>query len=947
MGDKCPKCQSENPEDSSFCSKCGSQLIGAGEKPDLTKTIQKPSQELSPGTTLADQYEIIEELGRGGMGVVYRAKDRKLGREVAIKVLPQEFSQDWERLARFEREAKLLASLNHPNIAAIYGLEKSEGRDFLVLELAEGKTLAERIVTRSLETQETLKICHQIAEALEAAHEKGIIHRDLKPANIKVTSDGKVKVLDFGLAKAFETAASGEAQGVDLSKSPTITVESSRSGVILGTAAYMSPEQARGRPLDKRTDIWSFGCVLFEALTGEKAYTGDTISDSIAAILKCEPDWKAIPETTPLKLRNLLRRCLQKDPHNRLHDIADARIELQDVLSGPPEEIAPVARPTPLWRILSWATVGLALVLIFILLWSPWRTSQYLQQPTGQFVNILPQGETLYTPGVQSGAGGSAVAVSDDGTKIAYVGRRGDTRRLFLRLMHQLEAKAIPGTEGAEGPFFSPDGNWVGFFAEGKLKKVSLRGGAPQEICDALPGGGCWGLDETIVYGNFLTGMWRVPIAGGIPEPLAAPFQLFKDKPEQHLLWPQILPGGEWVLFTSSHLPENAHIEVLSLESGERRSLIERGTQAKYLPTGHIVYAWGGDLLAVPFNLKRLEVTGSPFPVLEGVKTEFSEAHFDISQNGTLVYVPGQVLLEPFEVAWVDLEGKTESLPLPPGNYIMPRLSPDGRQLVVTKIEERANQWICDLERGTMRRLTDEEGDEFWSIWAPDSKRIVFNSNRHGGPSLNLYIKRADGSGPEERLAESEFSQIPQTFSPDGKSVIYHIMNPTNGLDIWTIPLEGERTPEPLINSKFNECTPIFSPDGRWLAYSSDLSGPFEVFIRPYPGPGETKPISTEGGIQPLWSPDGRRLYYRDLSGSRVMSVSFSSDPELIIGQPELLFQGEYSSVLRFGRGYDLALNGSRFLMMKTLPLPPASTQFNIITNWFEELKRLIPKGKN
>jgi serine/threonine-protein kinase len=904
--------------------------------------MESPTYLVTPGTVFAERYEVMEKIGEGGMGEVYRALDRNLDRQVAIKTLPSTFAEDEERLARFEREAKLLAALNHTNIATIHGLEQSERQRFLVLELVEGESLKTKLDRGPMELEDALELCRQITEGLEAAHEKGIIHRDLKPGNIMVTPEGNVKILDFGLAKAFVE----ETSGVDIEASPTITAQMTKPGIILGTAAYMSPEQARGRKIDKRTDIWAFGCILFECLTGMRPFGRETVSDTIAHILKAEPDWTKLPPNTPSVLMSLLRRCLQKDPRNRLHDIADVRIDIQDILSGSSVEMKTAVRPSPIWRTLFWAAVGFTLILICLLFWSPWQTSQPVQQPVGRFVNFLPQGETIYSTASTLSMGGSSVAVSGDGTRVVYIGQRGDTSQLYLRLLHQLEAKAIPGTEGGQGHFFSPDGNWVGFFAEGKLKKVSLRGGTPQVICDAIPGGGCWGLDETIVYGDWLTGMWRVPSAGGPPDQLAAPFRLLKDNPEQHMVWPQILPGGEWVLFTSYHLPENAHIEVLSLVSGERLSLIKRGTQAKYLPTGHLVYAWGGDLLAVPFNLKNLEVTGTPFPVLEGVRTEFSEAHFDISQNGTLVYVPGKVLLEANELVWVDLAGRTESLPLPQGSYLMPRLSPDGRQLVVTKIEERANQWICDLERGTMRLLTDQEGDEFWSIWTPDGKRIIFNSNRHGGPSLCLYIKRADGSGPEERLAESEIHQIPQTFSPDGKSIIYHMMSSTNGLDIWSIPLEGERTPEPLIDTKFNDSTPIFSPDGRWLAYSSDLSGQFEVFIRPYPGPGETEQVSTKGGIQPLWSPDGRRLYYRDLSGSRMMSISFSTDPELTIGQPQHMFEGVYRTPLHFGRQYDLAPDGSRFLMIKKVPPLPASTKFNIINNWIEELKQLVPTGR-
>ena len=942
----CPKCQAVNPEDSSFCSKCGSQLISAEGKPSLTKTIQKPTRQLSPGTTLANQYEIIEELGRGGMGVVYRAKDRKLGREVAIKVLPQEFSQDWERLARFEREAKLLASLNHPNIAAIYGLVKSEGRDFLVLELAEGKTLAERIITQSLETEETLKICLQIAEALEAAHEKGVIHRDLKPANIKVTPDGKVKVLDFGLAKAFETAVSGEAPSVDLSKSPTITAESSQSGAILGTAAYMSPEQARGRPLDKRTDIWSFGCVLFEAITGRQAFKGDTISDYIASILKSEPDWKAIPETTPLKLRDLLRRCLQKDPHNRLHDIADARIDIQDILAGPSAEITPAARPAPMWRTLFWVTVGLAIILICVLLWSPWRTSQPSEQLLSRFTINLQEDETVdYEVG-------PSVALSPDGTQLIYVSKKEETTHLYLRPIYDFEAKPISGTEGAKGPFFSPDGQWVAFHADGQLKKVSLLGGTPQIICEAKSAlGGTWSDDDTIYFGDWYKGsLMHVSAAGGTAERLTTGLKITKEGTFEHShFWPQTLPGGKAVLFTIWNSQEDMRVEVYFLETGESKTLIERGCHARYLQTGHLIYAWGGDLISVPFDLEKMEITGSPVPIIEGIMMGFRGlAHFSISENGSLTYVLGGILggIEG-GLVWVDHNGKVEHLPYPLGEYQSPRLSTDGRELVVTRVQTQANLWIYGLERGTSRRLTDEEGDEYWAIWTPDGKRIVFNSTRSEGPGASLVWKAADGSSPAEQFAVGEYHQQPKSWSADGKVMILtEGLNPESGLDIWLLKLDGNRKPEPFLHSRYNEMHPIFSPDGRWIAYVTDESGREEVYVRPYPGPGNITTISTEGGMEPVWAPDGKELYYREVSGDKMMAVSFIAEPELRVGKPRLLFEGKYKGGWPWGRNYDIAPDGKRFIMITEEEEKQMPSQINVVLNWSEELKRLVPTGK-
>jgi len=518
---KCPQCSSENADSASFCSDCGTQIGLPKDIPDVTKTIETPFPQFGPGASLAGRYEIIREIGKGGMGEVYLAEDTNLKRQVAIKVLPLQFALDKDWLARFEREARLLAALNHPNIATIHGLEKSDGQQFLVMELVEGDTLAERIKKGPLPVDEALELCRQIAEGLESAHEKGIIHRDLKPANVKVTPEGKVKILDFGLAKAFLNQL-GES---DLSKSPAITDEMTRPGVILGTAAYMSPEQAKGKSLDKRTDIWAFGCILYECLTGKRAFKGETISEILASILKDEPDWNVLPDTTPMKVQELVNRCLVKDPRNRRHDIAEARIDIQDIVTGSPAEIAPAARPEPRWRYLFWATLGLVLILFCVMLWSPWRTSKSPEQLLSRFTINLPPNETL---GYEVG---SSVVLSPDGTHLIYVSQKEDTTQLYLRPIHDFEAKPITDTEGAKGPFFSPDGKWVAFYADGKLKKVSLLGGTPQIICDAKSGlGGTWSEDDTIYFGDwYKASLMRVSAAGGTAERLTTALKISKE----------------------------------------------------------------------------------------------------------------------------------------------------------------------------------------------------------------------------------------------------------------------------------------------------------------------------------------------------------------------------------------------------------------------------------
>jgi serine/threonine protein kinase len=892
-------------------------------------------------------YKILDKLGEGGMGVVYRAKDTKLGREVAIKTLPGEFSQDLERVTRFKREAKLLASLNHPNIAAIHGLEDEEDVRFLVLELVKGETLAERLAKGALSVEEALDICSQIAEALEAAHEKGIIHRDLKPANVKITPKGKVKVLDFGLAKAFDAADHGEGEGVDFSKSPTITADYSRSGVILGTAAYMSPEQARGKPLDKRTDIWSFGCLLYEVLTGRQSFEGETISDTIAAILKSEPDWEALPEGTPWNIRALLRRCLQKDPRRRLHDIADARIDIEETISKPLEASAlPGEAQTfrSLWRRTAPWVLGILMTIIAgLAFWSPWRESVQKSRAVKRFTLHLPSAEPIWLAEVMQQP---SVALSPDGTKLVYVASRGGIQQLYLRELDQFKANPIPGTEDARNPFFSPDGGWVAFLTSGKLKKVSLSSGASITLCDILPdvsSGGTWGHDDNILFAPHPgSGLARVSANGGTPKLITT-----RDSTRGELghYYPKVLPGGKAVLFTIGEEGgwNETNIAVLSLETNEWRTLIERGTNPHYLFTGHLVYARAGALLAVPFDLEQLQVTGSPVRILEGIMT-MRGAEFSLSEEGSLVYLPGTGAFPVRTLVWVDRQGQSFALPLQARTYRFPRLSPDGLRLATSITGQQKGNvdvWVSELARHTSTRLTFNPNIDVYPIWTPDGKQVTYaSSSPYHAPELSC--RPADGTGVKELLSKMDNAQFPTCWSPDGRILLFTNEHPDTKFDIWLLPMENERKPQPLVKTKFNETGAVFSPDGRWIAYQSDESGRYEIYVRPFPGPGPKQPISAEGGKEPAWGPDGRELFYRN--GDKMMVVDVRTHPEFTAAKPKLLFEGKYLTD-RIGTNYDIAPDGRRFLMIRS-DQETAPTQLRIVLNWSEELKGLLPTEK-
>ena len=777
---------------------------------------------IAAGTRLGS-YDIVVPIGAGGMGEVYQAHDTKLGRDVAIKVLPEAFAHDPERLSRFQREAKMLAALNHPNIATIYGLEQANGTSYLVMELVAGETLAERVKREgALPIEEALVICKQITEALEAAHEKGIIHRDLKPANVKVTPDGKVKVLDFGLAKAFAGEAANEAP----SNSPTLSMAATMHGVILGTAAYMSPEQAKGKAVDKRTDIFAFGAVLYELLTGKPAFHGDDVTDILGAVLRMEPDWNRLPAAVPQKIRDLLRRCLQKDRRQRFHDAGDVRIEIEEAIAAPKDSGATQAAPASKRKLLLAVAIATTIIAV-VMAWGWWRSSRPVERPMVRLDVVLGSDVSL------GSLTGADAILSPDGTRMVYVSQG----RLFTRRLDQPNTTELAGTQGALAPFFSPDGQWVAFFSQGKLKKISVDGGAGIMLCDAAGGrGGSWGEDGNIIAAlGIYTGLSRIPSAGGPPTPVTE-----LGNGEVTHRWPQILPGGKAVLFTATSTAaayDTANIEVMSLADHRRKTLVRGGTYGRYLPSGHLIYVNRGTLFAVPFNLDRLEVHGTPVPVLDqiGYNNIYGSAQIDFSQTGTLIYRSGGAGGGLLTVAWLDSAGKTQPLLAKPGGYGRPSMSPDGQRLALDVSEESGtDSWVYDWQRDTMTRLTFNTNAQ-GPLWSPDGRYIVFRVVGAG-----MSVTRSDGAGKPQPLTQSKNIQYPWSFTADGKRMAFMDQS-TGSFDLWTVPLESDSAglragkPEVFLQTPADERYPSFSPDGRWLAYSSDESGTFQVYVRAVP----------------------------------------------------------------------------------------------------------------
>ena len=908
---------------------------------------------LSPGTWLGP-YEVTAKIGEGGMGEVYRARDTKLDRDVALKVLPEAFTSDPDRLARFEREAKVLASLNHPNVGHIYGFEEGEGTKALVLELIEGPTLADRIAQGPIPLDEALSIATQIADALEAAHEKGIIHRDLKPANVKVKDDGTVKVLDFGLAKAVISEASkGSA-----SDAPTISAGAgaTQMGMVIGTAAYMSPEQARGRPVDQRTDVWAFGAVFYEMLTGQKAFQGADLSDTLATVLKSEPNWEPVSPNTPPRMANVLRRCLEKDPKQRLQAIGDVRLALDgafETAASPPSE--PTVVPTlRIWQ--RSIPLGLAMLIVGVtaggLAVSTLRPTPEARADVMRFVISAPD----FAPVI---ARQPDLAISPDGTNIIHTGSMG----LFVRPVDQLEAVPLPGTVGGAGAFVSPDGEWVGFVnASGgnPLQKVSIAGGTPVTI-STLPSqvrGATWGPDDWIVVGTSGGGLFQVPAGGGEPEALTT---LDAEQSEAGHNWPSFLPDRNAVVFvvaTGTPVSANSQLAALDLNTREVKRLGLTGLSPHYVSTGHLVYVdQEGSLLAVPFDAAQLEVKGNPVPLVEAIAVKaVGSANFSVSDAGRLVYQSGSVAGVPRSLVWVNREGHEEpvSLDLRPGQYVYPRLSPDGTTMAFALAENvddsstDADIWVLDLARGLRSRITFGGNNRIFPSWTPDGTRVSFAD---GNAAQNaLRTARVDAGGQMELLLERDGLQFPTSWAPDGRALAFYELHPETLRDIWIFDPQGDPASVPFLVTPFQERAGAFSPDGRWLTYVSNKSGRDEVYVRPYPATGPQEyAISFDGGREPVWSRDGRELFFRN--ADQMMAVEVDTTVSFQASVPRLLFAGDYDRDNSAGgiggaSNYDVSLDGQRFVMVKAEQQSGeagASPQFHVVLNWFEELKERVP----
>jgi serine/threonine protein kinase len=889
-----------------------------------------------PGARLGP-YEILSAIGAGGMGEVYRAHDSKLARDVAIKVLPANFVNDPERLSRFQREARMLAALNHPNIATIYGLEQSGEVACLVMELVPGETLAERVKAGALPIEEALKIAVQIAEALEAAHEKQIIHRDLKPANVKVTPDGKVKVLDFGLAKAF----AGDTTNEDIGNSPTLSMAATMQGVILGTAAYMSPEQAKGKAVDKRTDIWAFGAVLYELLTGKQAFHGETTAEILAAVLKEEPDWNALPPATPQKLRDLLRRCLKKDKTVRLRDAGDARIEIHEILTAAPA--AADSAPPPPHAAFPWiAATAVLLIALAALSFIHFREAPALQ-PSTRFQVPPPEQSVI-----------SMFRLSPDGRSIVVSALSEGRNRLWIRPLDSLQWQLLQGTDDASYPFWSPDGANIGFFAQGKLKKIAVTGGPPQTLCDAPGGrGGAWSSTGVILFAPNLTGgLYKVSTAGGVPEP-ATKFTASDLSDSQR--YPEFLPDGRDYLYLEDRTG-NVGIGIYagSLDGAPPTRLLSDLSSAVYVsPTppvtdGYLLFRREGSLMAQPFDAGRVRLTGEVFPVAEqvGIEVNTGLGAFSASNNGELAFRTGGTAGNR-EFTWMDRAGKRLATVTKPGIFRSGSLSPDEKRLAFPILNESgdlADLWLQELERGVISRFTFEEGISYSPVWSRDGSRIVF-SHRDAGGHYAIYQRAATGAGKGDLILRTAANTSTWDWSPDGKYILYSDYQDKTTYDLWLLPLDGDHKPISYLQTPFSEIRGQFSPDGRWMAYASDESGRFEVYVQTVPASGPKWQISNAGGDFPRWRRDGKELYFiaadQQLMAVPVKTGSGSSGA-FEAGAPQPLFRIEPVGASPTASSlYVPTANGERFLVNvqaggEGTQAPPIT----MVLNWTAGMKK-------
>ncbi len=897
------------------------------------------------GKTLS-HYKVIEKIGQGGMGEVYLAQDTTLERRVALKFLPEELQEDPTARKRFLREAKSAAALDHPYICHIHEVGEVEGKSFIAMEYVQGATLTEKLAEGPLPLKDALRKAREIAEALEAAHKQNIVHRDLKPSNIMLTPEGHVKVMDFGLAKRV-TPTEGQEQ--------EITTVLTRAGSTLGTVPYMSPEQVRGPEVDTRSDIFSFGVILYEMLTGVHPFKkGGHIETATAILSETVSPLTLYSEDIPLLLQHTVRKMLAKEPDKRyqlihevctdlgdfIDDIRESPSETGDALSKPStagtiRTSEPTAKRS--WqRLLWWGGVALIGVTAAVAVWNLRPQRPPTPQPIRRFA-ISP----LPTQQLGGGGGGNYLTLSPDGRYLVYVVLDAASTQLYLHPMDRFKATPLPGTEGAKHPFFSPDGQWVTFFSGGKLKKASLVGVSPLTISEVgtTHRGATWRSDDTIIFGTFKSGLMQVSASGGTAQAITT-----LEEGEVGHRWPEMLPDGQALLFTVVGEPgtlENARIAFLSLETHERRILLdEESYNARYAPTGHIIYMKAATLMAVPFDLRQLKVTGPAVPILSNVRARRAGgADFSFSNDGALVY-----MRPPFEentLVWVDREGRATPVTETKRAFEEPHFSPDGQYLSVTVTDaDGPNVWVYDITRGILSPTTFESENDR-AIWTPDGKRLTFASNRTG--QGKIYWMPADGSGEAEPLiATPLFNPIPSSWSPD--HVLVYSEGPANESDLWVLLLEGERTPQPFLATQFNERQPMFSPDGRWISFTSDRSGREEVYVKPYAVEGGIVAISTDGGTAPRWARDGKELFYRN--GDKMMVVSVETEPTFQAETPRLLFEEAYdyySLALTFN--YDISPDGQRFVMVEASE-QPARTQIHVVLNWFEELKRLVPTGQ-
>jgi eukaryotic-like serine/threonine-protein kinase len=892
-----------------------------------------------PAGTRIGAYDVIESLGAGGMGEVYRARDPRLDRDVAVKILPETFAHDADRLARFEREAKTLAALNHPHIAAIYGVEEGPAEAgphvrALILELVDGATLADRIAQGPIPFDEALPIAHQIVDALETAHEAGVIHRDLKPANIKVRPDGTVKVLDFGLAKLASDPSGTSVLGA-LSLSPTITSPAATGiGFILGTAAYMAPEQARGRAVDKRADIWAFGCVLFEMLTGRRPFDGEDVTETVGAVIHKEPTWSALPPDLPSHVRLVLQRCVEKNPKQRFRDMGDVRLALTGAFNPPAAAPATAVQKPPAWR-RALPLVGAGLIGAIVAAVGAWAVVVNRDTP-----GPSPSRFVLQLPGTQQlpATSGTLLTLSPDGRTLVYRGRgRDGVFRLFRRTLNQFDAVPVGDAEVEEAPFFSPDGQWIGFAIGTTLKKVPLLGGPSQTIAQlpATARGAHWGADGAIVLGVRGAGVMRVAAAGGTPTVVVAP------KDGAQYWYPQFVQGGRAILYTSTdNAPDAGNLQVAILATGERRTLLP-GSAGHVLPTGHLVFVRGGSLWAVGFDEDRLQVVGTPVPVVEGVRVETGGAvQYAIANNGTLAYLPGGNTSRTAQLSWIDRAGHEDPLGAPPRAYVYPRISPDGTRVAIDIRDQDDDIWVWDLARRTLTRLTFDSTPDTYPTWSRDGRRLIFASLRE--KVFMPFWQLADGTGAVERLATSKSTLDQGSMSPDGKEMVLRGIGPDTGEDVVLLSLENHEV-RPLIRTRFTERNAEISPDGRWLAYQSNESGAPQVYVRPFPAvDGGRWQISPGGGTKPLWARSGRELIYVGPDG-KLMSVAIQPGSAFTFGNATVVLDGnQYFIANTIGRTFDISPDGRRFLFVTSGP-QEATSQLNIVLDWFEELKQKAP----